>query len=271
MGQPQSPSPAEVYEEYLGPAISEPFTRLLLEYSAPQRGEHVLEVACGTGTVARHIAPMVGAEGKVVALDISPEMLEVARALPAPKGATIEWREGDAVAVGLQDDTFDLVLCQQGLQFFSDRATAVREMRRVLTDGGRVVLSVWQGLQRHPVYEALFEATTRHLGVAISEVSVSFALSDAEELRALLIDAGLQRIEIIPHSLDVYVPSPERFVELTVLGAATSVPAFAHLDIGARSKLVEAVTRETEAAAQRFRVGDQLVFPMSAHIAVAHK
>ena len=92
-----------------------------------------MDVACGTGSVARHVAPLVGAEGKVVALDISPEMLAVARGLPAPAGATIEWREGNAIALTVPDDAFDLVLCQQGLQFFSDRAAAVREMRRATT------------------------------------------------------------------------------------------------------------------------------------------
>ena len=106
-------------------------------------------------------------------------------------------------------------------------------MRRVLTDGGRVVLSVWRDLQRHPVYEALFEATTRHLGAALSDVALSFSLWDAEELRALLSDAGFQRTEVTPRSLDIHLPSPERFVQLTVLGAATSVPAFAQLDAAA--------------------------------------
>jgi ubiquinone/menaquinone biosynthesis C-methylase UbiE len=270
MGQQQSPNPAEAYEQYLGPAISDPWTRVLLEYAAPQIGERALDVACGAGSVARHVAPLVGAEGRVVALDISPEMLAVARALPAPTGATIEWREGDAIALVLPDDAFDLVLCQQGLQFFSDRAASLREMRRVLTDGGRVVLSVWQALQRHPVYEALFEATTRHLGAATSDVALSFSLSDAEELRALLRDAGFQRVEITPRSLDIHLPSPARFVELTVLGAAATIPAFAQLDTAARSALVETVSHEIEAVAQRYREGDTLTFPMSTHIAVAY-
>jgi ubiquinone/menaquinone biosynthesis C-methylase UbiE len=78
-----------------------------------------LDVARGSGSVARHAAPLVGAE-KVVALDISPEMLAVASALPPPKGASIEWRVGNAIALPPPDDAFDLVLCQQGLQM-SDR------------------------------------------------------------------------------------------------------------------------------------------------------
>lgn len=269
MSHQQSPNPAETYERYFGPAISDPFTRTLLEYAAAQPGERVLDLACGTGSVARQIAPLVGSEGKVVALDINPEMLAVGRALPAPAGATIEWREGDATALNLPDGTFDLVLCQQGLQFFSDRAASLREMRRVLTDGGRVVLSVWQALERHPVYKALFEATARRLHADIADVGLSFSLGDAEELRALLSDAGFQRTEVTSRSLDIRLPLPERFVQLTVLGAATSAPTFARLDTAARSALVETVSLEVEAVMHGYRHGDKLTFPMSTHIAVA--
>jgi SAM-dependent methyltransferase len=197
-------------------------------------------------------------------------MLAVARALPAPAGATITWQEGNAISLDLPDAAFDLVLCQQGLQFFSDRAAALREMRRVLTGGRRVVLSVWQALHRHPVYEALFAATARHLGATVSTVAVSFALWDTAELHGLLSAAGFQRIEITPRSLNMHLPAPERFVQLTVLGAATTIPALTQLDTVARSALVEAVTLETEAVAHRYRDGDTLTFPMFTHIAVAY-
>jgi ubiquinone/menaquinone biosynthesis C-methylase UbiE len=91
---------------------------VLLEYAAPQPGERVLDVACGTGSVARHVAPIVGTQGKVVALDVNPDVLSVARVLPSPSGATIEWLEGNAISLGLPDGAFDLVLCQQGYNFF---------------------------------------------------------------------------------------------------------------------------------------------------------
>jgi SAM-dependent methyltransferase len=213
----------------------------------------------------------VGAAGKVIALDVSPAMLAVARALLAPAGAMIIWLAGNASRLGLPDDTFDLVLCQQGIQFFSDRAAAVREMRRVLTDGGRVVISVWQALHRHPVYAALFEATARHLGIPIATLDVSFSLWSADELRTLLSDAGFQRLVMTPWSLTIHLPAPERFVQLTVLGAATSIPAVAHLDAAARAALVAAVTSETQAVAQRYRDGDMLTFPMFTHIVEAYK
>jgi hypothetical protein len=115
------------------------------------------------------------------------------------------------------------------------------------------------------------QTTSRHLGVSIATVDVSFSLWDADELRALLSDADFQHIEITPRSLTIHLPAPERFVQLTVLGAATSIPAFAHLDAAARSALVEAVSSETQAVAQRYRDGDTLTFPMSTHIAVAYE
>jgi len=106
----------------------------------------VLDVACGTGIVARQAAPLVGADGQVVALDMNPAMLAVARALPAPSGATIHWREGDAMDLPFEDGAFDVVLCQHGLQFVPDRARAVREMRRVLAPGGRALVIVLEAV-----------------------------------------------------------------------------------------------------------------------------
>ena len=86
MSQRQMPSPAEVYEHYLARAIADPWTRVLLELASPQSGEQVLDLACGTGSVARQAAPMVGVTGHVVAVDINPDMLETGRAQPAPAG-----------------------------------------------------------------------------------------------------------------------------------------------------------------------------------------
>jgi ubiquinone/menaquinone biosynthesis C-methylase UbiE len=84
MNYMQKKSPAELYEEYLVPGVHDRWTPLLLEHAKPQPGEHVLDLACGTGIVARRIAPLVGSEGLIVGVDISPDMLAVARTLPPP-------------------------------------------------------------------------------------------------------------------------------------------------------------------------------------------
>ena len=185
MGQQQSAIPAEASEQYLGPAISEPWTRMLLRYDGPQPGGRALYVACGNGVLARHVVPMVGTEGKVVALNISREMLAIARAIPAPKGATIGWGVRNAISFALQHGAFGLILCQQALKFFSYCLACVQEISQFLADGRRAAASIWQALQRHAVYAALFETATRHLGTYNSDGSLPFSLSDSEELCAL--------------------------------------------------------------------------------------
>ncbi|MCX5565828.1 class I SAM-dependent methyltransferase [Alcaligenes phenolicus] len=262
-------SPAEVYERYMSRSIADPWTRVLLDFAAPVLGERALDLACGTGSVARQLAPIVGTSGQVLAVDSNADMLEVGRRQTLPSGASILWEQGNAVRLEIPDDAFDLVLCQQGLQFFPDRLASVREMRRVLRKDGRAVISVWQGLDQHPVYDALFKTTARHLRVPLSNVDVAFSLSDPGELLLLLKNGGFQDVDLYPKTLLIQMPEPERFVQLSVLGAATSVPAFIELDAAQRDALINAVSTETLEVVQQFRVGNVLTLPMSTTIAVA--
>jgi SAM-dependent methyltransferase len=261
MSQQRNPTPAEVFDRYFGPALFTPWAQVLLDYAAPQPGERVLDLACAAGTVARHVAPRVGAEGKVVGVDISPALLAVARAHPAPEGAPIEWREENAVALDLPDEAFDLVLCQQGLQFFPDRLAAVREMHRVLADDGRVALNLWQGLDRHPLYEALCQAEARYLNVPLAEVATPWSFSDPEALRALLAEAGFQRVKVTTESLDIHFAAPDRFVYLTLFAAAAVLPQLDWEDETSRAAFIEAVSQEIEPVLQQYRGGDGITFP----------
>jgi SAM-dependent methyltransferase len=133
---------AELYERYVVPYFLGPWAPGLVELAALQQGERVLDLACGTGVVARLAAPHVGATGHVTGLDLNAGMLAVARALPPPSGASITWVEGSAIAMDLPDASFDVIISQQGFQFFPDQPAALREMHRVLVPGGRVLLSV---------------------------------------------------------------------------------------------------------------------------------
>jgi len=127
-----SESVAEASERYLMSTFGYAWTQALVQLAMPQEGDRVLDVACGTGPVARYIAPFVGSTGRVVGLDLNSGMLDTARAMPVPAGVSIEWREGNATALPFPNAGFDVVCCQQGLQFFPDRPAALREMHRVL-------------------------------------------------------------------------------------------------------------------------------------------
>jgi SAM-dependent methyltransferase len=200
---------------------------------------------------------------------MNPAMLAVARALPAPPGATVRWQEGNAMALPFPEGSFDVVLCQHGLPFFPDRAGAVREMHRVLAPGGRALVIVLQALARHPVFEALMESVARHLSLPVSAVMTPFALCDAGELRNLFTTAGFEEVDILPESTTVRFPEPERFVPLAVISSAAAVPAFIQLESPARAALLEVVRGEIEPTINRYRTPDVVTFPMFAHIAVA--
>lgn len=269
MNQPKPIHPAEIYEDYFVPAMFQPWASILLHYAAPKSGERVLDVACGTGVVARGAAPLVGKDGQVTAVDMNPAMLAVARALPAPSGAEITWQEGNAMSLPFTDSRFDVVLCQHSLPFVPDRLAAVREMRRVLAPEGRALVIVLQALEKHPVFKSLMESVARHLSLPLSDVMTPFAIPDADELRTLFITAEFPRVEIVSESIIARFDDPDRFVPLAVASSAAAVPAFVQLEAPARAALLDAVRAEVDPTIQLYREDNRVVFPMYAHIAVA--
>jgi SAM-dependent methyltransferase len=262
-------TPAEAYEQFYGPAIFQPLAEVVVGHADPQPGERVLDLACGTGIVARRVAPMVGADGQVVAVDVNPAMIDVARRL----SPAITWHHGDAVALDLPDASFDLVLCQQGLQFFADRQASVAQMRAMLADEGRAVVATWHGLDRHPLFAALFEAELPHLqavGVPVTaaELAAPFSLGDASELAALLGGAGLRDVQVASGSILARFPS-ERFVERLEYAYAAVVPQFAE-DPQLFATYLDRVDAATRPIVERYVQGDEVVVPMHANIAIGH-
>jgi len=144
----QSAAVPNAYDSYLVPRLFTPWARVLLDSLLPLAGEAGLDVACGTGVVTRMAAERVGPDGAATGADISAQMLEIARAKPAPANAApIEYVESPAAPLAVQDSAFDFLTCQQGFQFFPDRAAAAAEARRALKPGGRVGITVWGPIQ----------------------------------------------------------------------------------------------------------------------------
>lgn len=145
-----SDSVPDEYERHLVPAVFGPWAEVLLDAVVIAPGSRVLDIASGTGVVARAAARRAGGEGHVVASDVSSAMLARSAAAGAPSGAAaIEYREASADALQFEDGSFDVVLCQQGLQFFPAPAAAVGEMQRVLRPGGVAGIAVWA--EGHPL------------------------------------------------------------------------------------------------------------------------
>ena len=156
-------SAPELYQRYLVPAITTKWAEDLVNRAQPRADEAVLDVACGTGVVARLAAKT---RANVTGLDLNGGMLTVARGVPS-EGAPIEWKEGSALDLPFPADRFDVVLCQLGLQFFPDQGRALREMRRVLRQSGRAALSVYSAIERTPGANAFVAALDEVLGATL--------------------------------------------------------------------------------------------------------
>ncbi|HEY8826736.1 MAG TPA: methyltransferase domain-containing protein [Jatrophihabitantaceae bacterium] len=204
------------YERLIAPYLFEPWAEVLLDAVALAPGAAVLDVASGTGVVARAAARRTGAEGRVVATDISPAMIEFCASHPAePAAAPIETAVASATELGRADGEFDVVLCQQGMPFFPDRPGAAREMRRVLRPGGVAGIAVWTP-DREVQPFAQWNETLRDLGVAEpfpGAWDISTFVMGVDELADLLRAAGFTDVESREVELVTRWPSVDHLVD----------------------------------------------------------
>jgi ubiquinone/menaquinone biosynthesis C-methylase UbiE len=258
---------AEAYERYLVPALMMRWAGRLLDLAGLKPGERVLDVACGTGVVARQAAPRVGPRGRVVGLDLNEGMLAVARTASSAIRPPIEWRQGNATSLPFGDGEFDLVLCHQALQFVSDRSAAVREMRRVLAASGRAAVGVCRPIELCPGYPLLAEALRRHVGPEAEAMMRSpFPSWTIDDARGLLAGAGFGEVRVAIEVSPIRYPSPEEFLrqEAACSPLAGLVGA---LSREARSALVQDLT-----AALRSRCDDEgVVFPIETYLVLARR
>ena len=258
---------AQSYERFMVPSLFAPWATYLVQRANPQLGERVLDIACGTGIVARTVAPRIGLQGIVIGLDVNPDMINMARTAAERDQIAIEWHTGPAEQIPFLDENFDLILCQFGLMFFTDRHAALKEMHRVLRKGGRVVLSVWQGIDRHPFYHMLHEVSLRHFGK--SSVQAVFSLGSSDELRILLTESGFQQVEIEPMSIIAHFPQPEEFLAWELEVNPAEAPALQDLDKEAQQAIMTAARQDMQGPLDKVMQGNQVVLQFHAHVAQA--
>ncbi len=266
MGKPEiaraTRSPAEVYDEFFVPALFQQWGPVISDRARIGRGQHVLDVACGTGALTCAAAEYAGAGGAITGLDPNEEMLAVARR----KNTRITWQNGRAEALPFADASFDRVVSQFGLMFFEDRALALREMLRVLQSGGRLAVAVCDALDHSPGYAVLAELLQRLFGHEVADAfRAPFALGDRKQLSALCDQAGLRSAAIervdgrVRFESIASLVSTERACVWTLGGL---------LDDGQFDRLLE----EAEESLQPFATtGGDVAFVMPALIITANK
>jgi SAM-dependent methyltransferase len=250
---------AERYEATFVPALFAEWAQHLVETAAPAPGESVLDVACGTGVVAREAARRVGERGKVVGVDLNDGMVAVAARLRPDLG----WQVADAADLPFPDDSFDVVLCQAALMFFPDRVAVLRELARVAGREGRVGVHVPGRLERSPGYAPFVEIAARHAGAeAAALLGTYFVLGDPEELGALLAAAGLEVVATSTRLTAARYESVDAFVATEIGGT----PLADRIDSGAYEQILE----ETRLVAAPYTsAAGRLEAPIETHAIVA--
>ena len=253
---------AKAYESLFVPALFEQWTGRVADAARVHTGQRVLDVACGTGALARHVAGRVGAGGAVTGLDANAGMLEVAR----ERAPTIDWRRGTAESLPFEAASFDAVVSQFGLMFFTDRARAVREMLRVLKPGGRLAVAVWDSLENNPLYAAEVDLLARLAGQAAADaLEAPFAIGDRNALAAVFADAGAATAEIATHAGRARFPSLHVVLEADLRGWLPMVGLILPEDTIGRVL----AAADDELGEYVHRTDRGIEFPLSAHIVSA--
>ncbi len=253
----RQPDLADVFERILVPSIFDRYARDLVERARPiGPADRVLDLGCGTGIVARVLRERLGGATKIVGLDASPPMIAKARTV-APE---LEWHEGNAMALPFADRSFDLVLSQQMLQFVPDRAAALREVRRVLAPGGRLIVSTWRPRSHQPLHDALGQVAERHLGASNDK---RWGL-DGDELRAMLIEAGFADVKV--ETVSRVERHREFPVRLSAMAAGFDLTPY---DEAERARRFSALEAESAEVLRQFSDGDDVTAPSITNVATA--
>jgi ubiquinone/menaquinone biosynthesis C-methylase UbiE len=253
----RQPDIADVFENVLVPGIFDRYARDLTERARPiGPADRALDLGCGTGIVARVLRERLGGAARIAGLDVSPLMIAKARTL-APE---LDWREGNAMELPFEAGSFDLVLCQQMLQFVPDRAAALREVRRVLTPGGRLLASTWRPRSVQPLHEALGKAAEQHLGTPNDK---RWCL-DGDALRALLVEAGFVDVQVTTVTLT------EQFREFPVrMSAMAANFDLASLSDTERERRLARVDADSTEVLTRFASEGGFAAPSTTNVAIA--
>jgi ubiquinone/menaquinone biosynthesis C-methylase UbiE len=253
----------EIYERVLVGPLFRPFAEQLMTRVGPNRGDSVIDVACGTGIVARVARERLGPEAWIVGVDVAPAMLAVARTVDP----TVDWRQGNAVSLPVSaGEQFTVLTCHQGLQFMPDKPAAIREMRRVLAPGGRVAIATWRSLEDIPGMRDLNAVAERHVGPIVDS---RHSFGDATALKGLLVDAGFSHVNVQTLEHDVHFADGALFARLNamaVIGMSEQGKAMSEAE---RGELAGRIAADSGHAIAKATKNGIFVLPLTANLATA--
>ena len=249
---------SNVYEEFFVPALFKEWCPRMTEAAEIKVGHRVLDIATGTGILARYIKSEMDAD--VTGLDINEAMLKVA----AIEDNKIKWIKGSAESLPFKDNTFDAVVCQFGLMFFEDKKKALNEMIRVLKPGKKLVISVWDKLENSPGYLKLTELLEQKFGQAVAEIlHYPFSLGNKMKLEELLSELKPYKSTISTMAGSANFPSISSWLYTDIRGWVFNEI----IDDNQLDNFIESVKDQLK----KFVTSGEVKFDMPAHIITVSK
>ena len=254
----------EMYERVLVGPLFRPFAEQLIARVAPQRGDTVMDVACGTGIVARVAREQLGPEARIVGVDVAPAMLAVARDVEP----TIDWRQGNATSLPAEaTEQFTVLTCHQGIQFMADKLAVVREMRRVLAPAGRIAIATWSSLEDLPGMVELNALVERHVGPIVDS---RHSFGNPHALKELLLEAGLSDVRVGTLAHDVQFPDGSLFARLNAMAAIGMSERGKQMSEAERGELASQIAVESQDVVARATTHGMFVLPLTSVFAIAN-
>jgi SAM-dependent methyltransferase len=262
----------EIYDDGWVPAVLDPFARDFTSYVSS--GDVVLDVGCGTGLVTLYASEAAGPEGRVVGIDPTDFLMQRARSkTPAHP---IEWIDGSVEDAPFGDDTFDVVLCQQALQYMEDPLLSLKAMGRMLKPGGTLAVSIWSPVEAQVPVGDFEKLIARHLNPEFSTIH-AFTFGGLDRITSLASEAGLTVVSAETVSRPTTYESVEACVELMLGGAGRLLPdgtlgmGLFDLEDPRYVQGVEDLIVTLEKQWGDYMQGDQLVVPYFTDVVVVHK
>lgn len=249
---------AIAYEELLVPALFQEWADRIANSDKIKSARQVLDVACGTGVLARTIARQLKGSS-VTGIDPNSGMLAVAN----QKAPDINWQRGQAEKLPFEDETFDAVVSQFGMMFFASPEKALQEMNRVLKAGGHMIVTVFDSLQNIPAYNTMVDIFDRKVGKSAGDaLRYPFTMGgDIEKLNSLFSKSGLNNSKIVTQKSVARFSNPRHMVLSDVKGWFPF--AKIHLD----DQLIESIVNEAEIVLEPFLTsGGNVQFDVSVHL-----
>lgn len=256
-------SAVAVYEDQKVKVMFGPLARATLDSVNVSADDIILDVACGTGIVARSIRKKVRPTASIVGTDLNEGMIEMARRITRDAASSFDWHVADVTNLPFETGTFTAVFCQQGIQYFPDEDAALAEMRRVMAKGGKLVMTVWGGAS--DFFLAMAESVARHVGPEVGKkYLVPFSYGRADQFPEMLSSAGFHDVSVTTISVDRVMTDTDVSIPKEILGH----PAGSQVQ-EAGEEVVQTIVKDVSLGCAKYQKGADMIVPQRAYLVLA--